>query len=182
MGLQHSLGCAALHLADGTVATCHDREVDPLAGRDNIGLAPCCGIIAHLVPACNGCLLLRVVALTLEHTCVLDGAIGRECPRSGIGDDGLGRAIGIGHNHLRHQRLVVAPEIIVCGGEGHITCIEARTYDSTQGVVALAEHRGHVVGMVGQGLTILAHAWVEPILAHTLAVDVELIDTHRGDV
>ena len=77
---------------------------------------------------------------------------------------------------------MIAPEVVVGGGEGHITREETRTNNSAKRIVALLEHLRHVVGVVGQRLTILAHTWVEPIFTYALSVDEELVCTHRREV
>ena len=77
---------------------------------------------------------------------------------------------------------MVAKEIVVAGGEGHVAGIPSRTELGTDSVVAVLQHGSHVIGMVAHRLTILTVARGKPVVAHALSIDEQLVGTHSRSI
>ena len=73
---------------------------------------------------------------------------------------------------------MVAKEIVVAGGEGHIASKPSRTELGANGVVAVLQHTCYIESMIAHRFTILAVSRGKPVIAHALAIDKQLVGTH----
>ena len=160
------------------VVACHEVEIHPITLCDYLSWLPCVVIEAHVLPILNSCLIVSIIALALEETPKAYRTAFEGLPSLRIGNHCLLRAIIVGDDQLHEQCLVVAKEIVVAGGEGHIASKPSRTELGTNGIDAVLQHTCYVESMIAHRLTILAVAGGKPVVAHALAIDKQLVGTH----
>ena len=98
-----------------------------------------------------------------------------------VADDGLRAAVGQLYDKL-HEQSRVAAVVFPLTGERQIAGVPAVAKHGADGVLAALEELRHVVGLIIDSLAILAPARCQFILAHALAVQVQLIAAQGRDV
>lgn len=100
----------------------------------------------------------------------------------GVGDDDGGGAVVVGDLQLGDEGLVGAVEVAVSAVEADTAAVPAVAEPGADGVGALGEMVGHVVGAVAQALAVHRPARGQCVVADAAAVDLCLIQAMCRDV
>ena len=177
-----ALCCECLTHLHRFVVACHEVEVHPITLCDNLCWLPCVVIETNTFPTIHSSLIISIISLTLEEAAKADRTVLVGLPCLRIGYHCLLRTIIVGDDELHEQCLVVAKEIVVAGGEGHVACKPSRTQLGTNGVVAVLQHARNIESVVAHGLTVLTVARSKPVVSHALTIDEELVSTHSRSI
>ena len=150
-------------------------------GRGKDGhLFPCGVVEAGFFPAVH--FALCVVDYPVVKAVYVERAAVVYFPRI-VGYERLVRAVGVFHLYHGQGRWLVA--VLVAphrAGPAEVVAEPAVSQLNAQGVVALAQHLGHVVGVVHYAVAEVGPARVEVAVAHALPVDVEPVSAARRGV